>query len=512
MRNFEDTSLREHIIDQSNPKTNLKSLSFKYLPRLGDYARGHLELVAQRAKEHKVKKDDGWQYVGDDEQYNYAGGDAEASIATWRGQEKALELSKALNETLAEVEFNGICVDLEKNTELDRLYGEHLASLRAEITPVLGPVNLNSPIQLARALIAAVPDINLRPKKLARLLGADEDEAVSTDRETLEREHAKHPIIAKVLEYRKYRVRHSTFIKLDKHLVQHHGKYFIHPNYRLDVAETFRSASRDPNMQNIPTIDYEHPELSVKRQFVSRWDGGSILDIDQSQLELRFAAWLSHDHAMIEAIESGADIHTRMTATMLRKNEKNVTEQERHECKTRTFLMLYGGGAIALAESLGIDKQSAQKMIDDYFVTFSGLDAFIKASHKKVRRTLVTESVFGFRRHYLKPTNWRSSEGLRILRQDFNFQVQGPAFQLMGCALIEMQAELEHRRLRSKLVLQVHDNAVFDVYPDELEEVRELAINAMEFICLDRAQQYGVNFTLPLRADVKVGPTWGDVQ
>ena len=519
MENFEDTAIREHIIDQSNPKKDLKSLTLKYLPRLGDYEREFYKLLKQRAKEHGVKEKDAWKYIKDHEMYTYAAGDAEASIAAWQGQEKALfnlgrprSIFKDLNETLAGIEFNGICVDVEKNTELDCSYANHLASLRSEITPVLGTINLNSPMQLARALKEAVPDINLRVKKLARLLGTDEDEEISTARDILERESGKHPIITKVLEHRRYRVRHSTFIKgvMEKYLVEHHGHKFIHPSYRLDGPDTYRSASREPNMHNIPRVDEDNPHLSVKQQFVSRFPGGHILDIDQGQLEIRVAAFLSQDKRMLEVINSGGDFHTTMAQEFF--GTKHVTAAQRSASKELTFGVSYGGGAGLLAGKLDIPTWEAKGLIDSYFRRFSGLKAYIDSVHEEARRTLQVDSMFGFIRHFLEPEKgWKSADGREILRQAFNFKEQGPAFHLLGCALIELQAELERRDMLSKLVLQVHDSAVLDVHPDELEEAIHLSKYCMEVKSLERARRYGVEFTVPLQADAKVGPNWGEV-
>lgn len=531
MRNFEDTSIREHIIDQSNPKTGLKHLSLKYWPEGNDYSRGHYDLIAQRVREYnkgrpkaeRITKNEGWKLVRDDEQYTYAAGDADASIRTWEGQkealfdlEKPLTISKVLNEVFADVEFQGLRVDMKMNRELDKGYKKYLRELRADITPELGPINLNSPIQLARALLAAVPDINLRPATIARALdNPDEESEISTAVDVLEREKHKHPIIEKVMTYRRYYKRHSTYIEkmVEQHVVEHHGHHFIHPDFKLSGTETYRSSSSEPNMQNIPRTDDKRPDLSVKRQFCSRWEGGKVFDIDQSQMELRFAAWLSQDQLMIDALVAGGDIHQEMAGKLLRKDPDKVTDQERTECKERTFLILYGGGARKLSDALHIGRQQARQMINDYFRTYQDLKKFIDATHAQVRRDLVVETVFGFRRHFLEPPNWRHRDAWAILRQAFNTKVQNPAFWLMACGLIWLHGEMQQRQMKSKIVLQVHDNLVIDAHPDEVENVKILAKFGMEVASIREAREkYGVDFTVPLRADIKTGDNWGETK
>lgn len=508
--NMYDTSTHEHIIDESNPKKDLKSLTFRYVPKLGDYSREQRDLVRQRG---------GWEHIQDEEMYQYAGGDGEASIGAYLGQQALLEgksqatrLFKDLYQTLAEMEHNGACISMNTNRELDKLYQAKLARLREEIVDVLGPINLNSPMQLAKALKAHVPNVNLALREWKRIVGDDEDEETSTKRDVLEREAHKHPIIAKVLEFRSYRTRHSTFIKSvhEKYAQHHSGAYFVHPTFRTDVVETYRLSSQQPNGQNVPRKDNDDAELTVKKQFVSRFKGGEILEADQSQIEIRFAAWLSQDANMIAAIESGEDIHTAMAAIMLDKPVAEVTEIERQECKTRTFLILYGGGANKLARDLKISRRRAQRMIDEYFETFSGLANFIHETHRNVRRDLKVTTVFGFERHFIQPEHWDSPEGWTIQRQAFNTKVQNGAACVTYCSMIWLQEQLEKEGLKSKLILQVHDSVVVDVYPGERDRIVELVTRSMEG-ARDITNLYGVDIDIPLRCDVEVGKNWGEL-
>lgn len=514
INHMDDTSTREHVIDESNPKKDLKSLTFKYVPKLGDYSKGQRDLVRERG---------GWENVRDEEMYDYCGADGEASIGTWREQDRRISskdlevpisLYRDLYKVLAEVQWNGMAVDMYANSVLDLKYRDKLAGLRKEITAVLGPINLNSPTQLAKALKHAVPDINLSVRDWARAVGNEEDEEAATKRDVLEREAHKHEVIPLVLEYRRYRTRHSTFIEgvRDKHARYHNGEYFIHPRYRTDVVETYRLSSQAPNGQNIPRKDNDDPELTVKQQFVSRFSGGSFLEADQSQIEIRTAAWLSEDEKMLEAIRSGEDIHTAMAAIMLNKDVEDVSENERQSCKHRTFLILYGGGARKLAKDLKITTRQAQRLIDDYFASFTGLRDYVQLCKDLVKQNLYITTPFRFTRAFNEPHNWNSSDGYRIERQAFNTIVQSTAACITYLAMIEIHRRLEEEGYASVMVGQVHDSVLIDVYPGEEERVAKMVKRVMENAGHLAWVRCGVDFDVPLMCDVEVGPNWGSVK
>lgn len=519
--NVQDTSTREHIIDESNPKKDLKSLTFKYVPKLGDYSKQHRDLVRERGD---------WALVNDEEQYQYCGGDGEASIGTYLGQEAALRdkdlqrgwsLFRDLYGVLADIECRGMLVDLNTNRALDELYTAKLHDLRSQITRVLGPVNLNSPTQLAKALKATVPDIRLTKRDWVAAVGDDEGEEAVTNRAVLEREAHRHPVIPLVLEFRKYRTRHSTFIEgvRERHLVTRRRRvrgqsvlqHFIHPRYRTDVVETYRLSSQAPNGQNIPRKDNDDAHLTVKQQFRSRFPGGLILEADQSQVEIRVAAWLSGDEKMLQAIRSGEDIHTAMASIMLGKPVASITEEERQSCKARTFLILYGGGAKKLARDLKISKRAAQRLIDDYFATFTGLHDYIKSCKSRVKVDLKVVTPFGFTRSFVEPEQWDSSEGFRIERQAFNTIVQSTAACITYVAMIELEERMREEGLVSIMIGQVHDSVLIDVAAGEGQIVGQMAKQIFESAGV-LSQTYGVSFDVPLHCDVEIGEHWGAVK
>lgn len=524
LTNMHDTSTAEHVLDNTNPLTDLKSLTFIYCPKLGDYSKGHRKLVAERG---------GWEFVGDDEMYQYAGGDGESSVAATTEQRRKLraegltrpfDLSMGLYRVLAGMESRGACVSARVNDRLASEFNRGIESLREEITGVLGPINPNSPDQLAKALQDAVPTINLKKHRLSRqfsdmprrMPGDRPDDDFSTDKAVLEREAEKHPIVGTLLLYRRYTKLATTYVTAlrEKHMIQHpDGKYYTHTSYRTDVVDTYRLSSQGPNMQNIPRKpepDEAHPippHLNVKSQFVSRWKGGCILEADLGQAEIRLAAHQSQDETMISAILSGEDLHTALCAKFHDKPLGEVTKLERTLFKPVTFLVIYGGGANTLAKKLGKPKYEAQQMLDQYFRTFHQLDDYIHKVKTDVKRTLYSESIFGYRRRFRKPTSWDCYEGWQIERQAWNHQVQNGAACITFVAMMDLERSLRQHKLNSQIVLQVHDSIVVDCYPGEEKKVAQLAKCCLENPDLER---WGVKLSVPLVADIEIGASWGD--
>jgi DNA polymerase I-like protein with 3'-5' exonuclease and polymerase domains len=524
VNNIFDTSTAEHVLDPTNPLTNLKSLAFLYT-ELADYSRGHRKLVDERG---------GWEFIDDDEQYDYCGGDGEASIGAMVAQRKALkkaklwspfQLSMELYQVLAQMETDGACVSMYQNKKLDREFEKGLATLRQEITEVLGPINPNSVPQLAEALYRHIPDINLSKAKTARQLAdafyslkSDKpDDDYSTDKATLEREASKHPIINTVLVYRRYARLQGTYVRnfREDHVVQHFDdKHYVHTSYRTDVVETYRLSSQEPNLQNIPRKpepDDPHPipdHLNIKKQYVSRFPKGRIIEVDLSQAEIRVAAQLSQDPAMLEALGSGIDLHRAMAALALQTTPESITALQRTHIKKTTFGIMYGAGAKTLGLQLGISKPKAGELLDTYFGVFTGLKACINEAHDEVQRTLMSESMFGYRRKFKHPGSWTDwgSKGWGIKRMAWNHKVQNPAACITYLGQIAIYNELVKQGAQSKLVLQVHDSAIIDATEDEWKDMCVMAKHHMENPDLDR---WGVEFTVPLKADVEVGTSWG---
>jgi len=519
-----DTSTAEHTIDSSSSLTDLKSLTFLYAPKLSDYSRGHRQLVAERG---------GWEHVEDHEMYQYCGADGEASVATMLEQTAIMEkeglirpfqLSMELYQVLADMETRGVHIDMDAHNVLAKQFVRVLGTQSDLLMQTLGPINLNSHQQLAKALRAAVPDIRLTDAKLTRQfaetqykLHAQEDpEQYSTDKAILEREAHRHPVIGQLLLYRRLAKLHGTYVTglREKHVVQHpDGLWYVHTSYRTDRVETGRLASQGPNMQNMPRKpepDDKYPippELNIKQQFVSRFPGGSIMEADAGQAEIRIAAHESKDRALLAALTSGLDVHTAMCAQFHNKPASQVTPLERTHGKRQTFLVLYGGGANTLSEQLGIPKHVAKEMLDQFFRTYPELDAYIKQTKLLVKRDLYSESMFGYRRRFRKPTRWDSPEGWHIERQAWNHKVQNAAAVVTFVAMLDLQRMMSEAHVQSQIVMQVHDSIVVDCYPGEEQLMAQLMRMALEHPQLER---WGVNLIVPLVTDIEIGSSWGD--
>jgi len=371
------------------------------------------------------------------------------------------------------------------------------------------------------ALLKVVPNIDLKKRQFRKYFeprpGEQDEEDYSTARDILEREASKHPVINDVLLYRRLSKLHGTYVKgiFEKYAITHgNHRHFIHPSFRTDVVETNRLSSSSPNGQNIPRKpepDDPHPipeQLNIKRQFVSRFDGGSIMEVDLSQAEMRVAAWLSQDPALIDVLTSGGDVHRNTASLVYEKKLDDITDLERHECKRVNFLTLYGGGANTLSRQLGISKDRAKEILAQYFRTFPKLDRYIKRVHARVQRDLFVESPFGYRRRFEKPWKWMAWEGWRIQRQAWNHIVQNTAAAICYCGMIATERSMRNHNLKSQIILQVHDSIVVDVFPGEEEIVGMKAVFNMENPPL---ADYGMKgFDIPLVADVEIGTNWGN--
>jgi DNA polymerase I-like protein with 3'-5' exonuclease and polymerase domains len=517
VNNVWDTSVAEHLINETNPKKDLKSLTFKYLPRLGDYSYAHRQLV---------KKRKGWEFVEDHEQYDYAGADAEASIAAALAQRSHIQelgletpcrMAMDMYPALTQMQIHGACVDTALNTDMEGRFNDYLSELRTRITDVLGPINPGAPLQLAAALIAYIPGIDLHKQTFKQMWQKDDpddpEDKLSTAKAILLRESVRHPVIKDVLEFRKWTKLYGTYVKgmRDKHFNAHSGATFIHPSFNQNRVETNRLSSSNPNLQNIPRKPGEDDPatLNVKSQFISRFPGGQVLEADFSQAELRVAAWLSGDKDLLKAYDDGVDIH-KLTAAKVwhAEDESLVTKDERQKAKTINFGIIYGMGANTLGRALEIEKDEAKVVIKNYLKGYPGLNRYIQRVHRQVRRDLYVVSPFGFKRRFRAPPNgnWNCWEAWAIQRQAFNHVIQNTAACLTFVSIIELAERMKKVGCRSLMIGTVHDSILFDVYPGEMELIAGMA---KEVMTNPNTERYGVELGVPMVVDLEVGNNWG---
>ena len=358
-----------------------------------------------------------------------------------------------------------------------------------------------------------VPGIDLRFDKRGEWI----EEELTTNAAILEREQAKHPIIKDLLNYRRMHKRWAVYVdKFKDKLVERNDQHFVHGSFRTDVVETFRLSQTNPNLMNIPrnfeTDGFTKAQvkkmmaLNVKNQFIPRFDGGVFMEVDEGQLEIRVAAWMSNDQKLMEAITMGIDIHVAVAAVLLGKLPSAITKDERQRCKTLNFLILYGGGAGLLGRALGVSKDQAQRYIDQYFEGFPQLKLWMDRVRERVQMDLMVETPFGFKRYFDKPHDWNSKAGFRIERQAVNTLVQSPASTIVQIAMTQAEQAIEDEGLASLMTLQVHDSAGLEV---PAHEVRHTADIMRHYFEAPDLSEFGIKLPIPLIADVEVGDTWG---
>jgi DNA polymerase-1 len=306
---------------------------------------------------------------------------------------------------------------------------------------------------------------------------------------------------------------HSSFVKalLEKHLVWHDGAWYIHPAYNTAIVETYRLSSSKPNIQQIPRKN-KNNNLNIKSQFISEFPNGWLINADYAQMEMRVAAMLSMDPALIAAIQTD-DIHLTTAEMMFRVPAGTFTKEseERQRAKTIGFATMYGAGARTIGRQLGIPKEQAAALIELYFQAYPDLKKYIGRVHEDVTRTLDVVTPFGYRRMFTAPTggNWNKWDGFKVKRQAFNTIIQSTAACIMYVAIVDIHTRLKEEGLRSRLLNTVHDSLLAGVYPGEMTAVRNIIKECMTYPGTER---YGVKITVPLGVDLEVGKNWGEME
>ncbi len=428
---------------------------------------------------------------------NYCGTDSATVLALHHYfapmlQEMSLEpllrdLELPLLEVLVDMEWDGITIDRALFRKLsDELSGD-LHRLEQEITRVAGmEVNLNSPRQLASVLFERLQLPVLKKTKTGP----------STDADVLEQLAAMgHELPRLVLEYRELQKLKNTYVDtLPERINRKTGR--IHTSFNQAGAATGRLSSAEPNLQNIP-IRTARGE-AIRAGFIPR-QGWVFLVADYSQIELRIMAHLSGDPAFIEAFRQGGDIHQQTAALIFNVPPEQVTPEMRARAKTINFATIYGQGAFALSRQLGISHEDARGFIARYFERFSGVRAFLDRQIELARQQGYVETLFKRRRYIpeLKERNF----SLRAYgeRNAQNSPLQGSAADLIKLAMVKIHRAIRGRGLAGRMLLQVHDELVFEVPPEEVDAVSELVREHMENV---------VALQVPLVVDIGVGPNW----
>jgi DNA polymerase-1 len=383
--------------------------------------------------------------------------------------ELAEKIEMPLIGVLAEMERNGICLNTGDLKEYAVQLREQLIALEKEIFSLAGQeFNIASPKQLGDILFTRLKlDSDARKTRTGQY---------STNEEILQRLSHKHPIVNKVLEFRGLSKLLSTYVESLPQLIRSKtGR--IHTSFNQAVASTGRLSSNNPNMQNIPVRDESGRE--IRKAFVPA-EGYTFFSADYSQIELRLMAHLSGDEAMIADFESGNDIHAATASKIFGVPIGEVTREMRARAKTANFGIIYGISSFGLAERLTIGRKEAKELIDGYFASYPGVRLYMDECIKRAREKGYVTTMFG-RRRYLPDINSRNQvvRG-NAERNAINAPIQGTAADIIKIAMIRICSGIKRYIPEARMILQVHDELVFEVKPENLEQLRKMVVKEME--------------------------------
>ena len=390
---------------------------------------------------------------------------------------------------LCAMEENGVMLDKEALRQFAIELEAALLELRDSIYELSGEeFNISSPKQLGEILFDKL--------KISSDAKKTKTKQYSTGEEVLVRLTDKHPVVGKVLEFRSLKKLLSTYVEaLPKMINPRTG--FIHTSYNQAVAATGRLSSNNPNLQNIPIREEKGRE--IRKSFIPRRDENVLLSADYSQIELRLMAHMSQDPLMINAFQKGEDIHTATASKIFEVPPEKVTKEQRGKAKTANFGIIYGISAFGLAQRMNIPRADAKQLIDSYFNTYARVRRYMDEMIQSGREKGYVETMLG-RRRYLRDILSRNAVVRGFAeRNAINAPIQGSAADIIKIAMIRIQEILYKNKYRTKMILQVHDELVFDVYKKELEEVKQMIIREME---------NAYSLSVPLLVDFGTGNNW----
>lgn len=418
-------------------------------------------------------------------------GDAIGKELERNGQRGLYEkIEMPLIEVLATMEHNGVKVDVGQLRSYSARLSLELAEIESKVRELSGVdgVNLSSPKQVGALLferLRIAPNI----KKSAK-------GSYPTDEETLNSYREATPVVGLILEYRAVKKLISTYADALPNLISTlDGK--VHTTFNQALTATGRLSSNNPNLQNIPIRTERGRE--IRKAFVPSNPQGFILSADYSQIELRLMAHMSCDPHFLEAFRNGADIHTATAAKIFGVAPEQVSKEERSRAKVANFGIIYGISAFGLSQRMGLSRKDSKEFIETYFATYPGIKEYMEKTIAQGREQGYVETIFG-RKRYLPDINSRNAN-LRSFneRNAINAPLQGSAADIIKIAMINLHRRMQEMRLKSKLILQVHDELVLDVVPEELELLSGLVKETMESV---------VELKVPLIAECGYGKNW----
>ncbi len=488
-----DTMLASYLLEAGQRNHNLDDLALDYL---GHSTIKISELIGSGKNQKRMDE------VPTRQVADYAGEDALLPVRLKPILDKKLKehqltdlfakVELPLVGVLAEMEWWGVKVDVARLAELSRQYGRRLEELEAEIYAIAGRAfNIASPKQLQEVLFTELklPVVKKTPKT-----------GPSTDAEVLEQLARLHPLPAKLLEYRLYAKLKSTYVNALPALV-HPQTGRVHASFNQVVAATGRLSSSDPNLQNIPVRSDIGRE--IRSAFIPGQPGWTLLAADYSQIELRILAHFCADESLCQAFARDEDIHARVAGQVNNVPLDQVTPEMRRQAKAVNFGVIYGQSAFGLSRALGIEQDAAQKFIDDYFEGYPGIEQFLQQILAECVKNGYVKTILG-RRRAIKGVRPNAGRQRNLAeRTAINTVIQGSAADLIKLAMIAIDRRLKSENLQARMLLQIHDELIFEVPSQNLPALAALVSQEMAGVW---------NLKVPLKVDLKSGPTWADAE
>lgn len=483
-----DTMIAHYIL-YPELRHNMDYLAEVYLK----YKTIHISELIGTGKKQKLMSE-----LAPAEVYEYAAEDADVTLRLKNVLSKELDakglthlfedIEMPLVPVLARMEENGVKIDTKSLAETSKIFTNKMKAIESEIREVAGEdMNISSPKQIGELLFDKL-QLDSKAKKTKK-------GQYVTDEATLLALKSKHPIIEKILNYRGYKKLLSTYIDALPQLVNKRTGH-IHTSYNQAVTSTGRLSSSNPNLQNIPVRDENGKE--VRKAFIPD-EGETFFSADYSQIELRIMAHLSQDPNMLDDFNSGHDIHQATAAKVFKVPMKEVTSSMRRKAKTANFGIIYGISAFGLAERMEVSRSEAKQLIDDYFATYPRVKEYMDKSIEKAREKGYTETLFG-RRCQLPDINSRNAVVRGYAeRNAINSPIQGTAADIIKIAMINIDRRMKDEGMKSKMILQVHDELNFSVTHDEKERLQSLVTEEM---------QKAAKLSVPLIAECGWGDNW----
>lgn len=485
-----DISVGAYILNPTNNKLDIKNLTMQYLEidteeyiGIEDNKQEQLNLFEENTE---LKNNDKKEYSA----YVYFIEMINKKILEKLKEINAYELYKNIDmptvEVLSSMQWNGMYIDEEELKEFGKELTEKIEILTKEIHEMAGEeFNINSTKQLGEILF----------EKMKLPVVKKTKNGYSTDVDVLEKLKSEDPIIEKILDYRQLMKLNSTYVEGLKQYINPKTKR-IHSFFHQTITATGRISSTEPNLQNIPT----RFELGKRVRKVFKPEEGKVyIDADYSQIELRVLAHISEDEHMINAFNNNEDIHKQAASKVFKTPLDEVTKEQRSNAKAVNFGIVYGISDFGLGEQLGISRKKAKEYIDEYLNEYPGIKNFMDNIIEKAKEDGYVETLFN-RRRYIPELNSKNymvrQFGKRVA---MNTPIQGTAADIMKIAMIHVNKEIKKRKLKSKIVLQVHDEMMIEAIKEEKDEIKEI---------LEKSMQNAIDLKVPLLAEISEAGNW----